>query len=162
MTAPLSSEKAYSYFGLLLGALAPLAFFIKFFIESGSPDFEVWVVALMFIVNFTTAVAGYFSGRLIGKIAFELEKLPWHWMALGLPFLGLLWGIIAGGAGGIFIFIFGAIFGAMLGGLVGSIALPIFTVFHRILKRGDKIDRKHFLPVAFGVSFFIFAYILGT
>ncbi|MDQ3634658.1 MAG: hypothetical protein M3405_09145 [Acidobacteriota bacterium] len=162
MTAPLSVEKAYSYFGLLLGTFPPAAFFAKFFFEAGSPgNNEFWIIFLLTIVNIVTAAAGYFSGKLIGKITFELEKFSWHRMLLALPFLGFLWGIISGGAGGFFIFVFGAIFGAMIGGLVGSVALPAFTIFHRLLKRGDKIENKHFLPIAFGITIIISTYILG-
>ncbi|MGI8669996.1 MAG: hypothetical protein ACR2J3_09165 [Aridibacter sp.] len=162
MSNPLSAEKAFSFFGLLLGTFPPAAFFAKFLFESGNPgNIEFWIVVLLLVVNVVTAAAGYFTGKLIGKITFELEKLSWQWMLLALPFLGLLWGIMSGGAGGFFLFVFGAIFGAMLGGLVGSVALPIFTIFHRLLKRGDKIENKHFLPLAFGISLIISAFILG-
>lgn len=161
MKNPLSIEKTFAYFGLLLGTFPPAAFFTKFFLESGGQNEGLWIFCLLFFVNLVTALTGYLSGKLIGKITFELEKLSWHPMLLALPFIGLLWGIIAGGAGGFFIFVFGAIFGAMLGGIVGSVALPMFTVFHRLFKRGDKIERKHFLPIAFGTSLIISAFILG-
>ena len=82
-------------------------------------------------------------------------------MVLALPFVGILWGVIAGGAGGAIIFIVGAFFGALLGASVGGFALPFFVIFHRLFKSGDKIDRKHFLPLAFGVSFIISAFFLG-
>jgi hypothetical protein len=69
--------------------------------------------------------------------------------------------MMAGGAGGIIIFGVGAFFGAMVGSLVGSVALPFFSIFHRLLKRGDKIESKHFLPLAFGIAFIISAFFLG-
>jgi hypothetical protein len=106
-------------------------------------------------------MVGFFSGRVIGRIAFELEKSSWSYMLSALPFIGMLWGILAGGAGGVIIFVVGAFFGAALGAAVGSVALPAFTVFHRLLKRGDELDRKHFLPIAFGITFIISAFILG-
>lgn len=159
---PYTNEKAFSYFGLMLGAFPPAAFFAQLLIDSGGMrSEEAWFLVLFFLVNITSATVGFFSGRLIGKIVTELENLSWHWMLLALPFLGLLWGIISGGAGGFFLFGIGAIFGAMLGGLVGSIALPAFGIFHRIFKRGDVIDRKIFFPLAFGVTFIISAFILG-
>jgi hypothetical protein len=68
---------------------------------------------------------------------------------------------VTGAAGGIFIFIIGALFGAILAAMVGSIAVPAFTIFHRLLKRGEMIERKHFLPLAFGITFIITAFILG-
>jgi len=87
--------------------------------------------------------------------------MSWSYMLFSLPFVGMLWGILAGGAGGIIIFVIGAIFGAALGGAVGMAALPALAVFHRLLKKGDQLDRKHFLPIAFGIIFTISAFILG-
>lgn len=62
---------------------------------------------------------------------------------------------------GIFIFLIGAIFGAMIAGAVGGLALPIFTIFHRWLKKGEVIERNQFLPIAMGITFIICALILG-
>jgi len=39
--------------------------------------------------------------------------------------------------------------------------LPALAIFHRSLKKGDQFDRKHFLPVGFGIIFIICAFILG-
>ncbi len=107
------------------------------------------------------AISGYFSGKLIGKMVAETEKWSWAAMILIAPFIGILWGIMAGGAGGIFIFLIGAIFGAMIAGAVGGLALPIFTIFHRWLKKGEVIERNQFLPIAMGITFIICALILG-
>jgi hypothetical protein len=82
-------------------------------------------------------------------------------MILMMPLIGLLWGMISGGAGGVIVFIFGAFFGAILGGIVGSLALPLFTIFHRLMKKGENIELKHFLPIAFGITFIICGFILG-
>jgi hypothetical protein len=73
----------------------------------------------------------------------------------------ILWGIIAGGSGGLIIFLVGAFFGAFVGGTVGAVALPAFAVFHRVLKRGDVMEYKHFLPLALGVTLTICSFILG-
>lgn len=162
MANPLSVEKTFAFFGLLLGTFPPMAMFIRFFAEKGifrSEDF--WIVGVLAVVNLITAMVGYFSGEIIGRIAFELEKFSWSYMLFSLPFIGILWGILAGGAGGVIIFVVGAFFGAALGAAVGGIALPAFTVIHRLLKRGDQLDRKHFLPLAFGITFIISAFVLG-
>lgn len=162
MKNPISSEKAFAYFGLLLGIFTPAAMFIRFFINAGiyrGEDF--WILGVFLIVNFLAAATAYFSGKFIGKIVRDLESVSWSKMILTLPFIGLFWGIMAGGAGGIIVFVIGAFFGALLGAIVGGIALPVFTVFHRLLKRGDKIDGKHFLPLAAGVTFVISAFFLG-
>jgi len=159
---PISVENAFAYFGLLLGIFPPAAIFIRFFIDARifNTD-EFWILGFVFVVNFVSALVGFFSGKFIGKIIAELEKTSWHRMILALPFVGVLWGVIAGGAGGATIFIVGAFFGALLGAAVGGFALPIFSVLHRLLKRGDKIDRRHFFPLAFGISFVVSAFFLG-
>ena len=162
MSNPLSAEKTFAYFGLLLGMFPPLAMFVRFFSEKGVLHGEdIWILGVVAVINLISAIVGYFSGKLIAKIVCEVEKWSWHRMILALPFIGILWGMMAGGAGGIIIFIVGAFFGAALGGAVGSVALPVFTLFHRLLKKGDGIDFKHFLPIAFGITFIISAFILG-
>lgn len=158
MKNPLSLDKTFSYFGLLLGSFPPAAIFIRFALEG---RMEGWVFGVMLIVNLISAVVGFFSGKIIAKTIRVFEKLSWSKMILILPFLGLIWGIISGGAGGIIIFIVGAFFGAMIGGVVGSIALPVFTIFHRLLKKGEMIELKHFLPIAFGITFIICSFIFG-
>ncbi len=162
MRNPVSTENAFAYFGLLLGTFPPAAMFIRFFIDAKvfRTD-EFWILGIVFTANLISAVAGYFSGKFIGKTVGELEKTTWHKMILALPFVGIFWGLMAGGAGGIIIFVIGAFFGALLGASVGGFALPVFTVFHRLLKRGDKIERKHFLPLAFGITFIVSAFFLG-
>lgn len=162
MKNPIAFKDAFAYFGLLLGAFPPAAIFAKFITNAGNFRGEdIWVLGVMAIINLISATIGYFSGKLVGKIVFELEKQRWIYMLLALPFVGILWGIIAGGAGGIIVFVIGAIFGAGFGAAVGAAALPIFSIFHRLLKKGDAIDRRQFLPLAFGVTFIVCAFILG-
>lgn len=163
MKNPLTNEQAFSYFGFLLGLFPPAAIFAKFIIESGGlrNNEDFWVIFLLMLVNTVSAVVGFYSGKIIGKLVLALENQTWHKMMLTLPFLGFLWGIISGGIGGVFLFIVGAVFGGMIGGAVGAVALPVFTVFHRILKRGDKIEFNLFTPIALGITLIISALILG-
>lgn len=162
MENPLSPGKAFAYFGLMLGIFSPAAIFTRFFMESGNFRSEdSWILGVLAVVNLITAVTGYLSGKLIAKLVTKAENYSWWTMILLLPLIGILWGILSGGAGGIVILIFGAIFGAVFGALVGSIALPLFTIFHRILKKGELIEFKHFLPLSLGITFTICAFILG-
>ena len=159
---PMDSEKTFAFFGLLLGTFPPAAIFLKFILESGGFNRnELWILGVMAIVNLIAAVVGFFSGKLIGKVVRELEKTSWLAMLLTIPLIGALWGMLSGGAGGIIIFIIGAFFGAYLGAMVGAVSLPIFGIFHRLIKKGDIIERNQFLPLAFGVTFVICAFILG-
>ena len=161
MKYPLAHQEAFAYLGFLLGAFPPAAFFIKFFSGRNFRREDAWLFGIFLVVNLVSMAAGFFSGKLIGSIVRESEQLSWTKMILILPFVGIMWGILAGGAGGVFIFIIGAFFGALLGALVGCVALPLFAVFHRLLKRGDKIELKHFLPMPFGTSLVVSAFILG-
>lgn len=163
MKNPLSIEQAFAYFGILLGIFPPAALFLRFILEKrgffGSEDF--WFIGIFAIVNLVSAIVGYFSGKLIGRIVRKTEQMSWIKMILLIPFIGILWGILAGGAGGAVFLIIGAIPGAILGAAVGSFALPIFTIFHRLLKKDEQIDRKHFLPLTFGITLVISAFLLG-
>ena len=159
MRHPIQVDKAFAYFGFLLGTFPPAAFFLKYFLQSNRV--EPGIVFLLIFVNIVCAVVGYFSGKIVGNIVHKLENLSWNLMLVLLPFVGLVWGIITGGAGGIFIFVIGAVFGAIIAAIVGMVAIPAFTIFHRFLKKGDLIERNHFLPIAFGITFVISAYILG-
>jgi len=158
MKTPLSLEKTFSYFGLILGAFPPAAMFIRFAVDG---RVDGWVFGVMFIINLISAVVGFFSGKVVAKAVRFFETKSWSAMILMMPLVGLLWGMITGGAGGVIIFIFGAFFGAILGGMVGGLALPVFTIFHRLMKKGENIELKHFLPIAFGVTFIICGFILG-
>lgn len=162
MKNPLSVEKSLAYFGLLLGTFPPAAFFIRLFSDVRSLRGEdAWIFGIAAIVILISSIVGFFSGRLIGKVVLEAEKMSWTKMLFVLPLIGILWGILSGGAGGIIIFVIGAIFGALLGASVGGFALPLFVVLHRLLKRGDQIEIKHFLPLAFGIAFIVSAFMLG-
>jgi hypothetical protein len=162
MTSPLTTEKAFAYFGLMLGLFPPLSLLIKFFTDSQvlRPD-DLWILPLLFLANVFSAVVGYFSGKVVGRSVAAVEKIPLWAMMLVLPFVGLLWGMVSGAAGGLPIFIVGAFFGAFVGGAVGAAALPVFALLHRLVKRGDMIELKHFLPLAFGVTLSICSFILG-
>jgi hypothetical protein len=165
MKTPLSTETSVAYFGAMLGLFPPFAIFSRFVFEKQiynpkiSEDF--WIIPLLLFVNFICMLVGYFSGKLIGRIVRDLEKISWTKMILAVPFIGILWGLITGASGGVFIFIIGAFFGALIASIVGGLALPAFTILHRLLKKGDKIEEKHFFPIALGITGIITAFILG-
>ena len=162
MKNPLSAEKTFAYLGLLLGTFPPAALFTRLFIDARIFQSEdIWILGIIAIANLITALAGYFSGKFISRIVSDLEKKSWSKMLAALPFVGIFWGVMAGGAGGIIILGIGAFFGAVVGGLVGGAAVPVFSIFHRLLKCSDKIESKHFLPLAFGIAFIISAFFLG-
>ena len=161
MVNRLDTRTALSRFGLLLGIFPPAALFLKMIWQSGLTGENVWVAGVWLIINFLTAIVGYFSGRLIGKMVKESETYPWWAMIFLSPFIGIIWGILAGGAGGAIVFLIGGVFGAFIGGLVGAAALPLFIIIHRLIKKGEYIENAQFLPIALGITIAICAFILG-
>ncbi len=162
MNHPLSDKQTFAYFGILLGIFPPVALFTRFFLNAGNVRVEdLWILGVVAVVSLISSVVGYFSGKIVGELVGELERLSWSKMFLALPFVGFFWGALAGGAGGVVIFIFGTVFGAIFGGAIGSFALTVFAVFHRLLKKDGKIDRTHFLPLALGITLIISAFIIG-
>lgn len=164
MKNPIATETSLAYFGAMLGLFPPFAIFSRIIFEKfrfpGSSD-DFWLIPLLLFVNLVCVTVGYFSGKLIGKIVKDLEKISWTKMLLATPFIGILWGLMTGAAGGVFIFVIGAFVGAVIASAIGSLALPAFTIFHRLLKKGEMIEEKHFFPIALGVTGIITAFILG-
>lgn len=163
MRNPMDAEKTFARYGVMLGTFPPAAIFARYLMEArvnDGPEFFV-IGCILAIVVLLSGIVGYFSGKLVGRTMRKVESRSWSAMILATPFIGILWGMVAGAAGGIVIFIIGAFFGAILGGMVGAVALPAFAILHRIVKRGDLIEQRHFLPLAFGVTLTICSFILG-
>jgi hypothetical protein len=162
MSRPVTMENAFAYFGLMLGALPPAAIFLRFLMAKGLPHAdEMWIVGLLLITNLTAAAVGYFTGKRVAKTLGYLYSLPLSRSLIVIPFVGMVWGMIAGAAGGVFLFVIGAFFGAAIGGTVGAVALPAFVILHKLLKRGHVIDMRHFLPISLGLTLVICAFFLG-
>jgi hypothetical protein len=165
MRHPISSQKSYSILGLALGTFPPAAIFTKLLgnnIWLGRIEEEAFIILLLlFAMNLVCALAGYGMGSVLGKSAFELERSSWTKMLLTIPFLALAWGIVTGAAGGLVFFGFGALVAPFFAVPTALVAFPAFAFFHRLLERGGMIDRKHLLPLAFGISLTISAFILG-
>lgn len=161
MKKPLSAEQAFSYFGFLIGSIPPISVLTKIVIDSSPYTDNSGVITFGLVVTLITTIVGYFSGKKVGNIISKTEKLSWSKMILLTPLIGLIWGLVTGGAGGFIVFLIGAIFGGIIGGAVGFTILPVFTIFHRLLKKGEFIETAHFLPLAFGIVLTLCAFILG-
>jgi len=161
MSRPVSAEKAYGVLGLTLGTFPPAAIFTKIFWNARFDEGTLVILALLFAVNLVCALAGYGMGRVLGKAVFELERKSWSMMFLVVPFLAVAWGITTGALGGLVFFGFGALFGPFFAVPVSLVAFTVFAVLHRLIETGGMIERKHLLPLAFGISLTISAFILG-
>lgn len=162
MTCPIASKNAFAYFGLMIGSLPPFALVLKIIGESMPADrIPMMFLILLAAAGVVTGVAGYASARFIPSAIDRVSnfRLP-NRVAL-LTLIGFAWGAVSGAVGGLFLFIVGAIFAGIAGGGIGALTLPILVVFHSALRRGDFIEIKHFLPIAFGITLSLCALILS-
>ncbi|MDH3492686.1 MAG: hypothetical protein OEM82_03985 [Acidobacteriota bacterium] len=163
-SAVLSTETAVAQLGLLTGSIPTTAIFLKLIFDGPGNSDPAGIVALTLLILIAigaTSAAGYFSGKLTGKILAELETGPWVPMVFSLPFIGATWGLLSGAAGGFILLGVGSIFGGAIGATVGAAVLTAFGILHRAIKDGEQIERNRFLPLAFGITGSVAAFILG-
>jgi hypothetical protein len=160
MQSPVAAKDAYEYFGLLLGLLPPAAIFGKT-VGYGLNEPNAVVFAFCLMMNLTCAFVGKYIGKTFADSFTGFERKSWTRMLVLSSLLGFCWAIITGAAGGAIFFGVGAIFGAVCAIPVGMAAFPAFASIHRLLERGNQIEWRHFLPLAFGISTVISAFILG-
>lgn len=165
MRRPVSVERAYAMFGLLLGTLPPAAIFYRMFGDAlARPSFEWGLFLLVLAMNIVCGLAGMFMGSKLNRMAAAIEAADDnYWIrVLFVPFLmGMIWGAGAGAAGGLVFFGIGAIFGVMFAIPVGILAFTLFMPLHRWLAHGGMIEASHLWPLACGVVMTITALILG-
>lgn len=169
MRRPLSTERAYALFGMLLGLLPPAAIFIRLFgYGLGTWRVDLSSSSLLFLLclamNVACCLAGKYMGAKVSRKLRGLEKsegaswilLPFEWLVIGA-----MWGAATGALGGSVFFVFGAIAGALFAVPVGIVAFLLFAPLHRALARGGMIDARHFWPLACGVVLLITALTLS-
>lgn len=157
----MSAEQTFGYFGLMLGLIPQLTTLFTITSRTNGDIDLSGLLILGFFMTAITAIVGYFMGKRVGITISNLEEESWLKVILLSPFVGLLWGLITGAAGGVIVFLVGAVFGGIIGAAVGFAAFPVFTIFHKLLKKGEFIETKHFLPLAFGIIFIICALVVN-
>jgi hypothetical protein len=162
MSSPIDSNKVFAYFGLTIGTLPPFALAFKI-IGEGITDEPVagLFLALLAAAGIATGSMGYALGRVVPSALSYAEQFRVPNRIAFLAMVGFAWGAVSGAVGGLLLFVIGSIFAALAGGLVGAVALPILAAFHSALRRGELIEMKHFLPIAFGITLTLCAFILG-
>lgn len=162
MTNPINSKRAFSYFGLLIGTMPPFALIFKIISETVAVErIPILFLVLLGTAGVTTGVVGYATGRFVPGAVNGFARFRLANRVVLLSLVGFVWGGFSGAIGGLFIFIIGAFFAAIAGGVIGAVALPVLVALHTALRRGDLIEIKHFLPMAFGVTLSLCAFILG-
>lgn len=162
MKRPLPAEKAFAYLGLTLGSLGPFSIMLKIAMDAnGFGEGTGLLIGLFLIANTVTAAVGFWTGKVVGRSLAALRSRSWPAFIALSVLLGVAWGGISGGFGGIFLFVIGGFFGAVCGAMAGGVVLPVFATAHRLLASGDLIEMKHFLPVALGSVLTLCAFIFG-
>jgi hypothetical protein len=163
MRHPVSIERAYALFGLLLGALPSAAIFLKLFGRHSS-TLEILLSGwtwLFLLSSIACALAGKFIGSKISSMAEVSERDSWVKMIFVAPLIGVLWAMSTGAMGGFILFGAGAFFGLMFAIPVGLLAFILFMPLHRLLSHGGMIEAQHLWPLACGVTLTLTALILG-
>jgi hypothetical protein len=170
MRRPLTTERAYRYFGLLLGALPPAAIMLRILaaeVSRRSPlyesDWQLIYATLFFglVINLTCALVGQVRGAKVARRIERAERGTWAKTLLAALLSGVAWAVVTGGFGGAMFVLIGAVFGVVCALPVALVGFPVFTVCHRLLARGGMIDARHFWPVACGVAALLAALILS-
>ena len=144
----------------MIGSLPPLSLAIKVLLSEGAGMIVFSV--LMAVAGILTGIVGLALGRrfacgaLRKMSSFALPNRVALWSVLGLA-----WGIISGAAGGLVFLLVGSIPGAIIGGMVGAVTVPSMIALHSTVRMGDFIEAKHFLPIAFGITLSLCAFIAG-
>jgi hypothetical protein len=162
MRRPLSARKAYAIYGLMLGTFPPAAIFVRLFqygLVNVKTDGLLFVLSLL--MNIVCAVVGLAMGSALSGSMNLLTRTSWKKTLLLSPWVGALWGAVAGGAGGLVFFGFGAVVGILCAIPLGMVAFLLSAVLHRLLARGGMIDARHFWPLACGITLTIAALVLS-
>ena len=161
MTSPIDSRKVYSYFGLIIGALPPSALALNFISGLNQIGGLPIILLLLTLAAATTGTVGYAAGRYISAAVNHASRFRFPNHLLFLSVCGLAWGAVSGAIGGLFLFVFGFVPAGIIGGLVGAVVLPILATLHSLMRHGDFIEMKHFLPIAFGITLTLCALFVG-
>lgn len=161
MANPITMEKAYSRFGLFLGLFPTTAIFIQVLGDISFLEGSL-IFPLLFLAAIAgTSVAGYLTGGVAARAVRNALKRRLSVSLSLLPLIGFVWGAVSGALGGLFLFGIGAVFGGIFGAVIGTVAVPVFALTHNLLRKGDFIEQKHFLPLALGNAITVSALLLG-
>ena len=165
MRRPLTTERAYALFGLLLGALPPaaIALRIAWLAQHGESTPAPFFYIMLFGLPMTAlcALTGRFMGRRLAPMMDRAEQRHWLVTLLNSLAAGFVWACATGAAGGAVVFLLGALYGLICALPFGLAGFMLFAIYHRLLARGGMMDARHFWPVACGITLSFAALILS-
>lgn len=148
---------AYALLGWLLGTFPPIALFTVVSLTQAytQNSKRETLLGLFLVIVLICSVIGLGVGAFIGLLM-KFARLA-HWLVpLGLaPFLGALWAIITGGAGGFPFYVFGAFAGMIYAAPVGILGFSIFAVVYELLNRRRTVSQRQLIFSVVATSVFI-------
>ena len=162
MTSPIDSKKAFSHFGFMIGIMPPATVAIRA-MEGASPgeSFAVVFIVLLLLASVATGIAGFFVGKSVPAAIDSVRSFRLPNRLAMFAVIGMVWGAGAGAVGGFFLLVVGSIFAGLAGAIVGAFTVPLMAIAYEALRLGDRMEMKHFLPVAFGITLSVCALIIG-
>jgi len=148
------------FFGIAIGTVPTAAILFRLFVMDSSPNPAVLLLAVL-----ATAVTGLVGHLTAGFTSAALERVlstSFLRSLLLVPIIGIVWGIMSGAAGGLFLFVLGAPVGGVIGGMVAGTALPLFVGLFNLTAEEGEISVNRFLPIAVGISGSAAALFLGA
>jgi hypothetical protein len=162
---PLTNERAYQLFGLLLGTLPPAAIVLRCALWSATREHDLSALGFILLfglpITIICALMGRFMGRRLADMMARAERRHWCVTILYALGAGNVWACATGATGGAIVFIIGALFGLACALPFGLAGFLLFAICHRLLARGGMIDARHFWPVACGIALVSAALILS-
>lgn len=158
MRRPVSTERAFARFGLLLGLLPPAAIFIRLALLF---HFAAAFCLIFIPTLLVCALLGRMTGANVGRTFDESERGSWIRTIIDALEDAFIWAVATGAAGGAIFFGVGAIFGLVCALPVAMLAFALFAPLHRLLARDGMIDARHLAPLAWGINLTISALILS-
>jgi hypothetical protein len=158
MRRPVSTERAFARFGMLLGMLPPAAIFLRVALLF---HFSM-VFGLIFLpMLLVCALMGRRMGTVAGRTFDESERGSWCRTLIDALEDAFIWAAATGTAGGMIFFGIGAFFGFISALPVAMLAFALFAPLHRLLARDGMIEARHLAPLAWGINLTISALILS-
>jgi hypothetical protein len=161
MSRPVPTREAFAVLGRLLGLLPPAVIFFRLFRYGIDRELGLFWFVICLAMNAACCGVGRAAGDYFGRRVDAAERRSWPRTLLSAAGLGLLWGLVTGGAGGVLFFGVGAVVGVAMAAPVGVIAFLLFVPLHRLLARGGMIEERHLWPLACGTVGMTVAAILG-
>ena|GEM_PF-629532 len=165
MRRPLTTERAYALFGLLLGVLPPAAIVFRFAAFAVLRESDLWFLFFVLLFGLPMTALCALTGRRMGRrLAPMMERggrRHWLMTLFYAVAAGFAWACATGAAGGAVVFLIGAFYGLLCALPFGLAGFLLFAVCHCLLARGGMIDARHFWPVACGIALVSAAVILS-